>query len=201
MKALNLFMAAGAALVLASCGGAETAKEEVQVEMKTLSVDTENSEMMWKGSKSPEYFHTGSVKFSDGKAEFIDGALVSGTFNVDMSSMTSKDAELPDEKKAMLIGHLASPDFFDAAKNAKVKVTCGAYLEGKLPITVSISGKEISQDVPVTVNYADGKGSITGKFNVDFAVLGVKGFLPNPEMPDEPAVSSKIDFELNLQLK
>ncbi|MFA7272429.1 MAG: YceI family protein [Crocinitomicaceae bacterium] len=200
MKTFNLFIAAGAALVLASCGGS-TEKEEVKVEMKTLSVNTENSELRWVGSKTADYFHTGSVKFAGGTAEFVDGSLVSGTFNVDMTTIASMDAELPEEKKGMLLGHLSSPDFFDVAQNAKVAVTCGAYANGVLPITISISGKEIKQDVAVKVDYTEAGARINGKFDIDFAALNVKGFQPNPEMPNDPAVSSKIAFDLNLELK
>jgi len=68
MKALHLFLAAGTALAMTACGGADSEKlENVEVEMATLNVNTENSTLAWKGSKSPEYFHTGSVKFSEGQ--------------------------------------------------------------------------------------------------------------------------------------
>lgn len=189
---------AGAVVALASCGGNEVTAEDVDVEMKTLKVDTKASNLVWKGMKNAEYFHTGTVMFSEGSAEFVDGNLASGTFKVDLSTIKVTD-ELPEDKIGMLIGHLGSPDFFDAAKNAKVEVVCGAYEGGKLPVTIKMSGKEISQDVAVKVAYADGKGSITGNFDVDFSALDAAGF--KPKEGETEFVQPKVNFDLNLQLK
>jgi hypothetical protein len=199
MKALHLFLAAGAALALTACGGGADKLENIEVEVVKLNVDTENSTLGWMGSKNPEYFHTGNVKFNEGQAEFIDGNLISGTFSVDLGTMASLDAELPDEKKAMLVGHLSSPDFFDALTNAKVIVKCGAFVGGKLPIIISMSGKEIKQDIDAKVMFEDGKGSITGKFDVDFSPLGVAGF--QPKEGETEHVLPVISFDLNLLLK
>lgn len=199
MKISSMILMAGAVVTLASCGGNTEAIEEIgDIEMKTLSVDTESSTLGWSGRKNEVDSHSGTLKFSDGTAEFIDGNMTSGTFNVDMSTMTVSD-KMPDDKIGMLIGHLSSPDFFDAATNAKVKVTCGAYINGKLPITISMSGKEITQDVPVTVTYADGKGSISGKFDVDFSALNAPGF--QPKEGEEEFVQPKVSIDLNVMLK
>ena len=113
--------------------------------------------------------------------------------------MKVMDAELPDDKKAMLIGHLSSPDFFDVAKNAKVNVTCGAIIDGKLPVVISISGIEIKQDIDAKIMYEEGKGSITGTFDVDFSALNANGFKPKDGEPEY--VLPVISFDLNLQLK
>ncbi len=196
----KMLLMAGAAIVLSACGGKNDAAEEVEAVMSKLTVDTEQSSLAWKGMKTADYFHQGSVTFADGSVQFIDGMLMSGKFNVDMTSIAVTD-ELPEDKKGMLIGHLSSADFFDVATNAKVKVTCGAVTDGLLPVTINISGMEISQNVPVTVSYEDGKGSIKGTFDVDFAPLNAKGFLANPEKPEDAPVSSKVTFDLNVILK
>jgi hypothetical protein len=200
MKTVHLFLVAGTALVLASCGGNTEKLKEVEVQMTSLKVDTENSTLGWKGSKNPEYFHTGSVKFSKGKADFIDESLMSGNFVVDMTSIKSLDEELPDAKKTMLIGHLSSPEFFDIANNAKVGVKCGAITNGKLPIVISISGKEIKQLIDAKVTFNDGKGSISGTFDVDFSDLQAAGFKPK-ESGEASDALPVISFDLNLQLK
>jgi len=199
MKALHLFLAAGAVLAFAACGGNAEKLEDVEVQMASLNVDTENSALGWKGSKNPEYFHIGNVKFSGGQANFIDGNLMSGNFAVDMTSIKSLDVELPDEKKTMLISHLNSPTFFDIINNAKVEVKCGAITDGKLPITIIISGKEIKQNIDVKVTYEEGKGSISGIFDVDFSDLDVAGF--KPKEGETEYVLPVITFDLNLQLK
>ena len=166
--------------------------------MKTLAVDTEASTITWKGMKNAEYFHTGTVKFADGSAEFIDGNLTSGSFNVDMGTIAVTD-QTPDDKKAMLVGHLGTPEFFDIANNAKVSVSSGAYSDGTLPVTIKMSGKEITQNVAVKVTYKDDKGSITGNFDIDFSSLDVVGF--KPAKGETEFVQPTINFDLNLQLK
>jgi polyisoprenoid-binding protein YceI len=199
MKISSMILMAGAFVTLASCGGNTEMEEPIgDIEMKTLSLDTETSTLGWKGMKNATDSHSGSIKFSEGSAEFIDGNLTSGSFVVDMSKISVAD-QMPEEKIGMLIGHLSSPDFFDATTNAKVKVTCGAYMAGKLPVTITMSGKEISQEVPVTVTYADGKGSISGKFDVDFSALNATGF--QPKEGEEDFVQPKVSFDLNLMLK
>ncbi len=198
MRISKMILMAGAVIALASCGDNSEALENVEVEMKTLSVDAANSSLAWKGMKNAEYFHTGTVSFKDGSAEFIDGALVSGTFSVDMKTIAVTDAT-PDDQKAKLVGHLGMPDFFDVAKNQTVTATCGAYMDGKLPITLTISGVEIKKDVPVTVTYKDGKGSITGKFDVDFSALNAVGF--QPAKGEEEFVQPVVNFDLNMSLK
>ena len=202
MKITKMLLMAGAVVALSSCGGdtEEAIGNMDAVVESTLTADTETSSIKWKGMKTEDYFHQGTVKFKDGSAMFIDGNLVSGSFNVDMTTIDVTD-ELPANKKADLIGHLGHEDFFNIAKNSTVSVSCGPFMEGTLPVTMSISGVEISQSIPATITYKDGKGSITGTFEIDFAALNAKGFQANPEKPNEPAISSKVQFELNLQLK
>ena len=62
-------------------------------------------------NRKKAYFHTGKVMITEGSAEFIDGSLAEGTFVVDMSSIMVVDENLPEDKSAMLAGHLASPGF------------------------------------------------------------------------------------------
>lgn len=201
MKIANLILMAGAAFTIASCGSnaATEGNEENQVEMKTLKVDTETSSLGWKGSKSPEYFHTGEVKFTEGSVEMVDGNLASGTFTIDMTSISVKDETLPDDKKAYLAGHLMSPDFFNAEAHNKVTVTAGALENGKLPITINVMGQEIKDVVPVKLTSDENGATLTGNFTVDFAAAKVPGFAAQ-EKPED-TIQSKIDFTLNVVLK
>lgn len=200
MKITKMLLMAGAVVALSSCGGDSEVIDQMEAVESTLSADTDNSSIDWKGIQTEDYFHKGTVKFQEGSAMFIDGNLVSGMFKVDMKSISVLD-ELPAEKKTMLLGHLSSEDFFNIAENANITVSCGPYMDGTLPITMIISGVEISKSIPAKVTYADGKGGITGSFEIDFAALNAKGFQTNPEKPEDTPVSSKVQFELNLLLK
>lgn len=202
MKIANLIMMAGVAISVASCGNESANADDasnVDVVMQTLKVDTEASSLGWKGSKSPEYFHTGEVKFTQGSVELVDGNMASGSFTIDMMSVSVNDEQLPDEKKAYLAGHLMSPDFFNAEAHKTVKVTAGALENGQLPITISVMGQEIKDVVPVKLVSSEEGATLTGNFTVDFAAANVPGFAAQ-EKPEE-TIQSKIDFTLNVVLK
>lgn len=194
-------MMAAAALTIASCGngGTTESNEEAQVEMKTLKVDTEASSLAWKGSKSPEYFHTGIVKFTEGSVEMVEGNLASGTFTIDMASIAVKDEQLPDDKKAYLASHLMSADFFNTEANNQVTVTAGTLDGGNLPITISIMGQKIEQVVPVKLTSDANGANLKGNFTVDFAALNIPGFAAQ-EKPED-TIQSKIEFTLDVVLK
>jgi hypothetical protein len=200
MKITKMLLMAGAVAALSSCGGDAEVIDQMEAIESVLTADTENSSIEWKGMQTEDYFHKGTVKFQEGSAMFIDGNLVSGAFKVDMKSISVSD-ELPAEKKTMLLGDISSEDFFNIAENANVTVSCGPYMDGKLLVTMTISGVEISKSIPAKVTYADGKGSITGSFEIDFAALNAKGFQADPKKPGDTPVSSKVQFELNLLLK
>lgn len=203
MKTFNLLVAASAAFVLASCGGAEEPATDEnptpEVEMKSLSVDTENSTLGWKGMKSEEYFHTGKVMFSEGTAEFVDGNLANGTFVVDLTKIVVSDEALPEDKKAMLAGHLASPDYFNTAEHGSVDVKVGQLEAGSAPVTITVMGQTIETSVPLTVAMTDAGATITGSFDVDFSSLERPGFQPKEGQPDH--VLPTIKFDLNMMLK
>jgi hypothetical protein len=72
-------------------------------------------------------------------------------------------------------------------------------VDGKLPVTIVISGTEIKQNIDAKVTYEDGKGSISGKFDIDFSALNAKGFQPKEGQTEH--VLPVISFDLNLLLK
>ena len=99
-------MAAAAAFVLASCSSDETTNEENgegSVEAVTYTLDNANSSIQWKGGMSADYFHSGTVKFSEGSLT-VEGEAVTGSFTVDMT--TIDDTSLEDPKSDDLTGLL-----------------------------------------------------------------------------------------------
>jgi hypothetical protein len=126
-------------------------------------------------------------------------ALVAGSFTIDLNTMVSTDAMLPEDKKAMLVGHLMAEDFFNTAKNAIVKVTLNGYENGKLSTTINVLGQDIKQDLDVKFVADENGASIVGKFDVDFASLNMPGMQPVPETGEQ--IQSAIAFDLNVQLK
>lgn len=194
MKVSNILLIAAAAVTLASCGGAE----EKAAEKATYSIDVNSSSLKWKGSEGPEYFHTGSVKFTDGSVEMEGDKLIGGTFTVDMNSITIEDKELPDEKKGYLTEHLKDTSFFFVADFPKVTVTVDGYEGGKLSTTINVRGQEIKENIAVKLTSNEKTVSISGKFSIDFAALKMEGMEPDPESGDK--IDSKVEYDLLLNL-
>jgi len=75
----------------------------------TFTVDTEASEVMWKGYKVLGS-HEGTIKVKSGTLDFEEGVLTGGSFEIDMTTIACTDLE--GEMAGKLVGHLASDDFF-----------------------------------------------------------------------------------------
>ncbi len=116
----NLFIAA-VAVSLAACAGAPSAdkaattdkQSEAEASGTTYSIDTTASSITWVGTK-PTGQHTGTMAVSGGNLSVADGKLTSGSFTINVNSLSTTDLE--GEGKMDLDGHLKSPDFFDAGK-------------------------------------------------------------------------------------
>jgi polyisoprenoid-binding protein YceI len=194
MKVSNILLIAAAAVTMASCGGAEEKAEE----KASYSLDANTSSLKWKGSKSADYFHTGSIKFVDGSVEMEGDKLISGNFTIDLNTITVEDKQLPDEKKGYLTAHLQDTAFFFAAEFPKVTVSVDGYENGKLSTTINVRGQEIKEQIPVKLTSDEKTVAISGKFSIDFAALKMAGMEPDPENGEK--INSKVEYELNLKL-
>ena len=199
MKRISTLMIASIALVAASCSSTDEATEDgTVVESVTYTLDADASSMDWRGAENDEHFHTGTIKFSEGSLVMNGEELESGSFKVDMSSISVTTEGLPEEKVGYLLGHLGNEDFFNTESNPVVDVTLGAYADGKLDITLNVLGQEVKSNVAVEISTTDAGATMTGDFEVDFAALNLPGFQPDPESGS--AISSAIQFKLNLAL-
>ncbi len=195
MKNTTFFAAAGMALALFSCGGAE----EGSTEKTTYTLDAKASTLSWKGSKSADYGHTGTVGLTEGSIEMEGDKLVGGTFVIDMNNITVSDKDLPADKKEILAGHLKDTSFFFSAKHPNITVKVNGYENGKLDAVITILGQDMKQSLPVNMKVSEKDVSISGKFSLDVATLKLAGMEPDPKSGEK--IQSKIDFELDLQLK
>lgn len=205
MKKFPFLVAASIALVAAVSCSTTAEETEVAVEPITYSLDAATSTLSWKGSMSPEYFHTGTVGFKDGSITMEGDSLTAGSFVVDMKSLQTTDADK--EKGAFLIGHLqgtmvdedhAQDMFFNTPKFPTVQVKLGAYADGKLTTTLMILGSELTQDVPVKITSDEKGASIKGTFSMDFTSLNIPGLQKDDK---GQGISPMIEFDLNLMLK
>lgn len=182
-----------AAMFLVACG--PSAEEQAAAKAKaeadslaalaskemTYTIDAAASKVNWTGTMLGIKNHTGSLLFSNGTVMTKGGMLSGGEFTVDMKSYTMTDTNYaPDGSKqgtrAMLMGHLMSPDFFavDSFPTATLKITGVNGNTATADLTVrGKTNSETITDIVVTPN-ADGSMTATGKLTFDRQKYGVK---------------------------
>ena len=74
-----------------------------------LNADAEKTKLLWLGEKVTGH-HTGTIDLQSGWINWKDNKIVSGEFNIDMTTL--KDSEANER----LEGHLKSDDFFGVEK-------------------------------------------------------------------------------------
>ncbi len=194
MKAMNVLAGLSLVVALASCGTAEEKAEKV-----TFNLDAKASTLGWKGSKSAEYFHTGIVKITKGTIDMEGEEIAGGSFTIDMNTIECVDKMLPDDKKAMLNGHLKDTSFFFIAENPEITVTVADFKGGKLNVVINVLGLKIKQSIPVKVTATEKDVRIKGEFGVDVSALKLAGMMPDPTTGEK--INSVIDFQLDVLLK
>lgn len=165
---MTKFLRLSAFIVMAgiafSCGGPQGEKaqtgdaQEVSATTGdvTLNVDVAASKVEWTGAK-PTGQHHGTINISEGNLMLTDGNIVGGKFTIDMNSIVDLDLTSA-EDNGKLVGHLKSPDFFDAAKypSAVFEITSVEAVSGNADVTHNITGnltmKEITKSVTFPAN-------------------------------------------------
>lgn len=198
--------------MLASCQSGpegETAqttetKEAAASTGASYTIDNATSVVTFVGTK-PVGTHTGDFKVTEGNLTLDNGNITSGTFTIDINSMVSKDADTNGSYK--LIGHLLSPDFFDAAKfgTAKFEITGCEAVTGDANATHKISGnltlkdstKNVSFPAKVTVN--ENALTATADFNIDRTQWGL--FYGNDKSLGDKFIYPEVKIMLNIAAK
>lgn len=183
-------IAAGAALLMVACGPSEAeiaaAKEKatadslaaVAASERTYAIDAAGSKVVWTGTMLGIKSHHGVVGVN-GSFTAKANVLTGGEFTVDLKTIAPEDTlYAPDGSKqgtkAMLIGHLQSPDFFDAATfpSATFKITGvqGNTATGDLTVRGKTNTENVTDIVLTTEN---GVAKATGKLVFDRQKYGV----------------------------
>lgn len=106
-----------------------------------VNFNAQKSQLKWTGKKVTGE-HWGYIQLKSGEIELKDGRINSGTFIINMATLTCEDLE-PGEWHDKLVGHLKSEDFFNVAnyKEAILEITNStpfkndkAKVNGKLTI-------------------------------------------------------------------
>ena len=184
MKYLTLFLFIGlSASMMTSCQNApkgekavtEAAKKIIEPSgvSKAYQVDKGYSKVMWTGSKLAGT-HTGTLDVSAGTVNVKAGKVTSGSFTIDMNSLTVTDLKAG-EGKEKLEGHLKNEDFFDVAKNPLSRFAITNVNSGKVTGNLTLNGVTKSISFPATIDITDkGVTVSTNDFTINRTDFGIK---------------------------
>lgn len=210
----TILVVSALAIVLVGCKDkakeAETSDAEAAAKAEATAVkyvaDTEASTIEWKGFK-PTGTHTGTIKLDSGVLKVSNGSVESGSFLVNMGSITVLDIPADDENNAKLTGHLKSDDFFDVEKhpNAAFEVTGVSEVDGKTMLSGNLTLKDVKNNITFPVSVSENGDTLTltsetftidrSKWNVKY---GSKSFFDNL---GDKFINDDIELKVNLTAK
>ncbi|MCT8338486.1 YceI family protein [Luteirhabdus pelagi] len=166
--ALALIIATGAVSCKEGAKEAETSEAQEAAEASDMavnySVDTDNSRILWEGSK-PTGKHNGYVMLSSGEFSMKDDMIEAGKFEIDMNTITDEDLE--GEQKTNLENHLKGTvegketDFFNVKEypTANFELTGMNQKKGKTIVSGNLTIKDQTHNIqfPATLTNMDDK--------------------------------------------
>lgn len=197
MKKITLILTS----VLALAIGAK-ANDKNKGNDTVYTVDSQSSKLVWTGKKVTGE-HTGNISLSNGSLVTANNKLKSGTFEIDLTSLTVTDLTDKDYN-AKLVGHLKADDFFSVEKFPKAKfVTTSVVPKGgeNYEISGKLTIKGITNEVkfPATVKVEKNKTTAQAKILVDRTKYDIKFRSKNFfENLGDKAIDN--DFELAVNL-
>ncbi|MEZ4978491.1 MAG: YceI family protein [Chitinophagales bacterium] len=164
-----------------------------------LKVNTSESSIAWLAKKIGGQ-HEGFISLKSGSFEIKNDKIVSGSFIIDMHSITCTDIS-NEEYNGKLIGHLNSDDFFSVDKypTAQFVVTSATkFNNGKAKITGKLTIKDKTEEISFDITQNGNAYTATipvdrSKFDVRY---GSNSFFDNL---GDKAIEDI--FTLNLNLK
>lgn len=131
------------------------------------TVNTQLSTVEWKAYKVTGS-HTGNVKLKSGSLQFQDDRLTGGSFVVDMTTITCTDMQGGMADK--LVGHLKSPDFFDAAGHPEATFVITSVISrgtaGSYKVTGNLTIKESTKPIRFNVQLGEENGKTTATADI-----------------------------------
>jgi polyisoprenoid-binding protein YceI len=131
-----------------------------------LNADVSKSTLKWNAKKvSGEHF--GAIQLKEGKLTIKGDQIVSGSFVIDMQTITCKDIESPEWNKK-LIDHLNSDDFFSVSKFNTASLNnlkSSKFQNGKASAEADLTIK--GQTYPIKFDVIKDEQSYIAKITVD----------------------------------
>lgn len=185
MKKINLFALGLIAFALTSCAGesaedAEIGNEDEQAQEYTY--EDKESIVKWAGiyikNGAYDHDHTGFISISSGSVFVVNGAIISGQFEVDLKSIDERDATMGEESRVKLVGHLKSEDFFDVANSPTATIRLQRCTPNLIQGVLFLKGVEMPFESPgeFEILEAGNLVRISGELDMDFTKFAMPGF-------------------------
>lgn len=146
----------------------------------SYTADIASSSVVWEGSKIlvPGYTDIGTLKLVSGEFAVASGTIVSGSFIMNMNSITASSTGRGDGQD-MLSKHLKSADFFNVAVYPTATFTISSSTVGANgAVTVSgslqIKDKTNNVTIPATIVQEGSKTMISGETVLDRTLWDVR---------------------------
>jgi polyisoprenoid-binding protein YceI len=192
---------------LASCGGAGStenaagpAADTANAVEQTLTLDTAQSSVKWKGVMLGVKEHFGTIRIKEGVVTLKNGVVTGGTVTVDMTSIVPTDANYDPKQGTTpdkLVGHLSSPDFFDVANHPTATFALGAVNGAEASGKLTVRGKENDEVIKNLAVVAGSVNHITGQLTFDRQKYGVAFMMPGKDM----IISDEIVLDFSLKTR
>lgn len=149
------------------------AVESVSALNGVYNINLTESKLAWKASKVTAS-HTGLVKIKSGNLEFNNNNLVSGSFVIDMPSISS------DENMDALVKHLNSEDFFATATYPEAKLEIKTATPGSNPNEYLVNADLTIKDVTAPIDFVakvtanDNNIEANASFAINRTLWGIK---------------------------
>jgi len=179
---------------------------------KDFSVDTQNSKVMWTGTK-PTGAHSGTIDVSEGKITVKDGNITAGSFTMDMNTINNTDME--GDGKAGIEAHLKGQrkpeevdDFFNVGKfpTAKFEITKVTKLvndpEASHLVYGNLTMKDVTKEIGIKAMVRmseEGMKVTTPEFTINRTDWGIKFMSKNfIEGLKDKYIDDDIKLQINL---
>jgi polyisoprenoid-binding protein YceI len=163
------------------------------------NVNLAESKLAWKASKVTAS-HTGLVKIKSGTLELNNNNLVSGSFVIDMPTISS------DENMDSLVKHLNSADFFATEMYPEAKLEIKSAAANGNPneylVTADLTIKDVTAPINFTAKTTSFENNLeaVADFSIDRTVWGIKyGSGQFFQDLGDKMIDDQINFQINLK--
>jgi polyisoprenoid-binding protein YceI len=207
-RLLNIVTILAITAVFTSCKDnvkeAETTDEQM-VEEIAMTADfnavADKSMVMWKANKIVGG-HEGTINLANGTANIKEDKLVGGKFVFDIKSLKCLDIPAEDEANAKLVGHLLSPDFFNAEVHDTATFEITNVENNNISGNLTLKGITKNVTFPANIKMDENEVNITSEtFKIDRTEWNIN--YNSGKVMDSKALGDKMikdDIELKIDV-